>query len=392
MLKFNRLRKVVLLLLGVWIFLLFLVSLSRGEESPLPVLKTAPKTVAVFKNGLGFIIKEGEVDLKDGWAITEDVPKATLGTIWIGVLDKGSVLEEVIAMRKDETKEREVTSIEEFLEANVGKRVAVVVDGQTIEGVIKLIPAEPETEEKITGIAPERKIYGSYSSLSRSPSSERKPALIFILQTEEGDIVLNKSAVKELILPGDYSTTMKTREKIKKIKFKITSPEEKVHIGLTYLEKGISWVPSYLINIEDPEKARITMKSTLINDAEDLEDVNVYFVVGYPSFKYADVLSPLSMEQSLEQFIQALESAGRGGSAYGQLSNIMRQRTVLAKEFAYEQERIPVDYGYSAIIGLPGAAEEDLFLYSKKGVSLKKGERAYYHIFSDEVGYEHIYE
>jgi hypothetical protein len=51
-----------------------------------------------------------------------------------------------------------------------------------------------------------------------------------------------------------------------------------------------------------------------------------------------------------------------------------------------------LDYGYETIKGLPGAAEEDLFLYHKEKISIKKGERAYYPIFFDEVDYKHIYE
>jgi len=46
------------------------------------------------------------------------------------------------------------------------------------------------------------------------------------------------------------------------------------------------------------------MKATLINDAEDLENVDFFFVVGYPNFLYADVLSPMALQESITQFIQ----------------------------------------------------------------------------------------
>jgi hypothetical protein len=39
-----------------------------------------------------------------------------------------------------------------------------------------------------------------------------------------------------------------------------------------------------------------------------------------------------------------------------------------------------------------GAPEEDLFLYSHSGTTLKRGERATYNVFSASVGVEHIYE
>src|SRR5262249_3237999 len=41
---------------------------------------------------------------------------------------------------------------------------------------------------------------------------------------------------------------------------------------------------------------------------------------------------------------------------------------------------------------LSGAPEEDLFLYSRGGVTLNRGERATYNVFSSSVAYEHAYE
>jgi len=46
----------------------------------------------------------------------------------------------------------------------------------------------------------------------------------------------------------------------------------------------------------------------------------------------------------------------------------------------------------TAVEELQGAPEEDLFLYSRSGVTLAKGERASYNVFSGSVSYEHIYQ
>ena len=39
--------------------------------------------MAVFKNGLGFFMREGETQLRDGWCVTEQVPPAAFGTLAI---------------------------------------------------------------------------------------------------------------------------------------------------------------------------------------------------------------------------------------------------------------------------------------------------------------------
>jgi len=98
----------------------------------------------------------------------------------------------------------------------------------------------------------------------------------------------------------------------------------------------------------------------------------------------------LALGQALSQFIGSLEGGARRRDEYDRMANIMRQSVTFAEEA--EGRVQPLDYGYAAIKGLPGASEEDLFLYNKKGINLKKGERAYYHIFSQLVDYKHIYE
>src|SRR4051794_9303844 len=45
--------------------------------------KPRTTSVSVFKNGLGFFMREGEVDLRDGWAVAEEAPPAAFGTLAI---------------------------------------------------------------------------------------------------------------------------------------------------------------------------------------------------------------------------------------------------------------------------------------------------------------------
>ena len=67
----NKTWKICCLIL---LFTALLFSFASAQENSLPVLKAKTKTVAVFKNGLGFFTREGLSELKDGWAVTEHVP------------------------------------------------------------------------------------------------------------------------------------------------------------------------------------------------------------------------------------------------------------------------------------------------------------------------------
>ncbi len=377
----NRLPKVVCsILLGV-ILSSCLAFASLAEEEPLPVLNTKANTVAIFKNGLGFFIRDGKVPLKSGWAVTEYVPNSALGSMWISSLDKGADLEEVIGFKEEIEKEIEAISMEELLKANMGKTVVITIGDRSIEGEIRSVPEDRQLDK-------EDMLRYDYSSRHMPQHLQPKSATTVIIDTEDGKVALNKNSISKIEFPDLYSGKFLSKEKAKKVKFKVATRKKEVRISLSYLQKGISWLPGYLVNIENPEKARITMKATLINDVENLENVDVFFVVGYPNFIYADILSPMALEESIAQLIAALESGGRRSEDYSRMANIMRQSV----SFAREEEAPRLDYGYAAIKGLPGTSEEDLFLYNRKGVSLGKGERAYYHIFSEEVEYMHVYE
>ncbi len=369
----QHLAKIALLTLMGMILSTLSMPAAVEKEDSLPTLKTKANTIAVFKNGLGFFIREGEVELKNRWAVTEYVPQATLGSLWIGSLDKDAQLDEVIGFFEDVESKTEAITLQELLKLNIGKKAKITANNKIIEGTIKSVPEKRMPYQE----GPQQRV-------------QPQPGAIAIISTKDGDIVINKNAVSRIEFASGYSTQTLSKGKAKRIKFKLDTSRNKAKLSLSYLQKGISWIPSYLVNIEDSKKARITMKATLINDIENLENVDAFFVVGYPNFMYADILSPLALDQVLSQFIAGLEAGGRRRAEYSQMSNIMRQSAPAA--FREESRNLPLDYGYAAIKGVPGASEEDLFLYHKKGISLNKGERAYYHIFSQEVDYKHIYE
>jgi hypothetical protein len=53
------------------------------------------KSVAVFKNGMGFFMREGAVALRDGWVVAREIPPAAFGTLAIYSLDKDELVDVV---------------------------------------------------------------------------------------------------------------------------------------------------------------------------------------------------------------------------------------------------------------------------------------------------------
>jgi hypothetical protein len=209
---------------------------------------------------------------------------------------------------------------------------------------------------------------------------------VLLLKVGAETVALNAGYVNTFSLAGVPNLQVPGSESRKALRFKLKGAGESAELTMGYLEKGLGWTPSYLVSLKDESTAQITLQAVVTNDAEDIAGTDLFFVVGVPNFRYADVPSPMALQQSLSAFMDQVRSSG--GRRDSPLSNaIMGQAETVQTGFN------AADAGFSATVGeLVGAPEEDLFLYSKPGVTLARGERATYNVFSAPVGIEHIYE
>jgi hypothetical protein len=166
-------------------------------------------------------------------------------------------------------------------------------------------------------------------------------------------------------------------------------------VTVSYLARGITWAPSYLIDLSDPKTARLTAKALVINEVADLEGAHLDLVTGFPNIRHADISSPVAMSLSLAEFLNALE---RGRDETGEPHGFVGRQQVLAVRSDGEPEIGNVPQIYEPGTGAApystaraGAEAEDLFLYPVEGFSLRRGETAYLPLFTAEVPYEHIY-
>ena len=120
------------------------VMASDPPGSDLPKLSTKVKTLAVFKNGLGFLIRSGETPLTGGWASMDEIPAAAMGTLWIGCTNPATPVEQVLACKTKTTEQYDVLTITDMLLANVGKIVTVTqVRGTGTESVTGKVMSVP---------------------------------------------------------------------------------------------------------------------------------------------------------------------------------------------------------------------------------------------------------
>ena len=328
-------RKLALLLVGLF---------------GLTVTAEVPVTEAiVFKNGLAFVSREGTVSFRDGETRVAPAPEALLGTLWISV--GGRDIDQVRASKETVGVERVATSIAALLDANPGRKVTLRIGDREYTGKLLGAPAPELVLLEIDG-----KVHAFERSGVQSLAFAEPPVLRASVPESEVALWIRAKGAD-----GLEAATIR------------------------YLRSGISWMPDYAIELLDDGRARVAMRATLVNDGEDLRDARIRFAVGYPNFGYATVPSPMTLQQSVQEFLARLAGDVLQRSTYFS-SNVMTQQVMLNTATARGDS--------GAVPARPpalGEAVEDLFFYEKEAVTLAKGERGFYPILSELVPFRHLY-
>ena len=328
-------------------------------------------TVALFKNGSGYFVSSLEIEA--GSLGFDVVPQAAAahGSFWIS-WGEGLGVQSVIAEPADYSEKIEATTISELLRANIGSEVRIDCGEEFFTGEIIAFDIT-DAKEQLRPYAPGKDIYIPYNRQE-----------VLTLKTAAGVMIVNAEQISRLtFLSGEFSRDGSRDEKRIKLTGSFVSPAKEGKVWLQYLAKGITWVPSYMVDITDEDTATLSAKTLVINEAADLDNTRLLLITGYPQLQYADVFSPISMKNSLDEFLAAIGAGSRlsGGG------NMMAKQRVMAFDMAVAEAAPSVSYGAAA----SGLQVEDMFFYPVDGVSLKKNQSAYYPLFSEQLACKHIY-
>lgn len=370
-----RWKQIRILALGICATSAVAAFAGEASESELK-----PVAVAVFKNGLAFVVREGSVKVAAGEAKIPFIPMATLGTLWVAPNDTGTSLEELVAYQYDEKTQTTADTVAQILDANPGKTVTVSFGQREYTGEIVGLRAEQNKAE-------EAAVSDSANSAMRLQAGPQ-----YLLLKSEGKLVaLPLGGLGSVSFPADATLRVDQTESKTALRMKLKGANDHAKLTMAYLERGLGWTPSYLVALKDDKTAQLTLQAVVSNDVEDVQDAEMFFVVGVPNFAYSNIPSPMALQQTLtrieemeqnrlainsRQFSNALQGQYLGGAVGGLVTDAEAQAPNLS----------------NGVSELSGAPEEDLFLYSHAGTTLKRGERATYDVFSAPVEIEHIYQ
>ena len=358
---------------------LLMAPIARGDEAA--EAPTHLQRMALFKNGLGFFVAESKLPDTAGPIAMGPYPAAAHGTFWVAY-PSAVKLEGLVAKKTVTRKSVDALSVPLLLQANVGKKVRVYLsEDEVIEGTIAHFPQAPQpTEAEMRARA----------TMPWPPTGGHGQLLL--IETAEGMTAITPHSARRVDFPNkDLTRSFDAETEAVQLHAHLEKPAPDRVLTATYLAKGITWAPSYMVDVSDPENARLSAKATIINEAADLDDVQVALITGFPNLRFADVVSPLALKENLAGFLQSL---GRGESRPEGAPAVVTQNVFYggAAGFggAMGAREAPATPDYRAAAA--GRTAEDLFLYPLENVRLEKGEVGYYPLFTESVPYKHIYQ
>jgi hypothetical protein len=361
--------------------LLLSAAAARADDPPAAeqdVLARMPvKEITVFKDGHAFVLHEGVLPTdENGNVVLDYLPTPVIGTFW-PYASEGPRLTSVVAGSRTIGVERTALDVRGLLEANVGARVTLKFNNQSIHGTIERIAERNAAELART------------SPPNTAPQLPQKGSVL-LLATDEGIRVVPIDQVQEVTFRDPPRRSGRTDELRNVLTLRLAWPENQpaaeARVGMAYLQRGIRWIPSYRVTLDGEGTAHVELSATLLNELTDLEDVTAHLVIGVPTFAFKETIDPISLQQALADLSQYFQQGS--DTAYMMSNSIMTQTARMGEYRAPPQAQPGANLG-PEVAG--GGQNEDLFLFTVEHVTLRKGERMVVPVAEFDLKYEDVY-
>ena len=374
--------KLVALALGVLCAAITLAHADTPAEQAASLTQMPVKEVTIFKDGHAFVVHQGRVPTDDrGRVVLDRLPTPVLGTFWPYSAERDAKLTAVTASRRRVRGEETAIDLRGLLEANPGRNVDVVdVDGKTISGRIKSLPARPVEELQAGDGAGARDVLPTKGG-------------VVLLETGQGTLALPIERVRSVSFK-DAPTAKYASESFRNLlTLSFAWPDaharRDIEVGMAYVQNGLRWIPSYRVSIGSGGKVRVQLQATLVNELVDLDGVTANLVVGVPNFAFKGMVDPMALQESVAQLGGFFDAKSASGYA---MSNAIMSQVASMDEVRLKEADGRRDQGPDMGPELGGSEkDEDMYVFTVKGVTLKKGERMVLPVAEYELAYRDVY-
>jgi hypothetical protein len=347
------------------------VNVPEGAVADTPV-----KEVTIFKDGHVFVLHEGQVPTNNqGNVVLDYLPRPILGTFWAYEAESKAELAGVLASRRVVSVDRTALTIRELVEANIGAKVRVT-EAQLDPYQCTIVGVPARSTEELTRTSP-----------PGTPEELPQRGDIVLLKYEGGVKAVPIERIRDITFVEGPDPTL-AREEFRnimtlKLNWDKDKPAASANVGMVYVQRGIRWIPSYRIDTDGKGNAVVKLQATLINELVDVENVKAHLVIGVPSFAFEETPDPISLQDSLAR----LSRFFRGDSQMRQmLSNTIMTQISDAGEAGRSGELVDLGTGVTG-----SAKNEDLYVFTVDGITLKKGQRMVLPVAEFKLKYSDVF-
>jgi hypothetical protein len=303
---------------------------------------------SVFKNGQAFVYSIDSTRVENGKSRLSLPNDVLFGTLWIG--SNTGTITSINSVEGTLGTTHKLETLRELLTYNIGKRVRITMAYQDM----------PE---------------------EATISSVLNNAAVFKLKDRWITTTIDKIETIEFLDEPTMSAADKGQALELQWDAKTTGHQL---ISTVYMRNKLGWVPEYFVILENDNKATISLRAKLINDAEDIKDADINFVAGVPNFRY-NITDPLASKDDFTNLMWSFGSNDRDRIGtdipYNMFSNQQTGRYKVDIQTAPD----------GATMFAEGEASEDFYYYTLKNITLNKGGRASYPILDGSVNMKHVY-
>ncbi|MFC2172813.1 hypothetical protein ACFLU6_09300 [Acidobacteriota bacterium] len=314
----ERIVKFMMTICIVGVFIVF--PITSHADKGIEAIDAPVVEARLFKNGLAMVTRAFVLESGENTYRIKDTPRPVHGTLWFeGDSEVRVKFIEDVFVEKPHALDRQI-----LLENLAGKDVQILLDDKRVlRGTVLTVTEKPEkTFDSRYEQDRYRYYYGSLQHYGASPSVHIN---YIVLSNKDGIELLDFGRVTHLKIEGDNGD-LGTRVTRPVMQVTAKPAKRKAEVRFSYLTRGLSWAPSYRLDLADKGQGTLALKAVVKNELMDMAGAQLHLISGYPSVRFEHVISPVDLAATWTSFFQQLSQDPR---SYRSGSMVMSQQAMV---------------------------------------------------------------
>jgi len=301
------------------ILLIGAIPLAHGQSEG-TVIEPAVESVAMFKNGLT-VVRASFDATEPGDYVWIDPPNAVHGAFFVESAP-GMVIRSTTRLMPPEGPLLPNGNLQRDLEGATARVTMLGEGGQLAEVILGKVwthPTPDRADWNTSYATTEGRHYGSYySGRLNAGNTDRAGSATtgswLVMEVDGRRQFLSLERIGRIEVEGEAAERVEVPRPVM-----VFSAPKAGKVQLTYLTKGMAWMPAYQVDLLAADRVRLRQTAVVRNELMDLRKTRLDLISGYPNIKFAHVNSPMNPRATLAAFFQQIsQEGGRSNGTLGQ--------------------------------------------------------------------------